>query len=202
MNPPLLPNPGVLETHVVKMEVQEEIIEANMETLETQDKTKAQVKQEPEDNENQLTQDNLATQENQKTNEKSNLKEIKTDSHIELSQHIRESQLWLERLDKQLRAWLMLYLPFLLTLENTLSPYAHIFVYHMPEILRLHGNINLYNCQGLEKLNANQTTTYFRNTNRCLKDNAYLKQLVDYQNRQDFKHLNGSNRDLDFELNE
>lgn len=111
----------------------------------------------------------------------------------------------LNKLDIQLRAWLFSYIPFCSTLETTLCPYIHIFTYHSKELLELHGNINMYNTQGLERLNSTQTSIYFRNTNKCvegfnLKTNklqsTYIRQLVDSKNRLDFYNLNGNMNDL------
>jgi hypothetical protein len=100
-------------------------------------------------------------------------------------------------LDKKLRQWLLKYIPFVNTLESTISPYIHIFVFHIKELLELHGNINFYNLQGLEKLNSLQTKVYFCNTNRHRNDNEYIKQLVDNRNRTDFRNLEGTIFDID-----
>ena len=68
---------------------------------------------------------------------------------------------------------------FLLFLEtyqaSDVTPYIHAFVFHVPEFLLLHGNINFFNQQGLEKLNDVSTKNFFRGTN--MRDNEALKQL-------------------------
>jgi hypothetical protein len=107
-------------------------------------------------------------------------------------------KLELEQLDKQLRSWIFSYVSS--TLDTTLSPYLHIFAYHTKEIIELHGNINLYNTQGLERLNSTQTSIYFRQTNKAkLGKSTYIKQLVDNKNRNDFHNLNGRLEDLELE---
>ena len=103
----------------------------------------------------------------------------------------------LNLLDRHLRIWLFHYIPFLTTSEYTLSPYVHIFVFHIKELLELHGNINLYNTQGLERLNSTQSSTYFRTSNKHTGgQSSYIKQLVDSKNRNDFHNLNGNIQDL------
>ena len=119
-------------------------------------------------------------------------------SEIDVSNLSKLNEFDLGKLDIELRAWLYSYMPFSHTLDSTLSPYLHIFVYHSKELLELHGNINLYNTQGLEKLNSTQTSTYFRSTNKkTCGSSTYIKQLVDNKNRNDFKNLDGILADLD-----
>jgi len=112
----------------------------------------------------------------------------------------------LNALDFELRAWLFSYIPFCSTLETTLCPYLHIFIYHSKELLELHGNINMYNTQGLERLNSTQTSIYFRNTNKSVEEinektnnlqSTFIRQLVDNKNRLDFYNLNGTIHDLE-----
>jgi len=104
-------------------------------------------------------------------------------------------------LDKRLKEWLKKYIPFVNTKETTISPYVHIFVFHMKELLESNGNINFYNQQGLEKLNSLQTKVYFSNTNRHRNGNEYIKQLMDNRNRTDFRNLDGTIFDLDVNTN-
>ncbi len=53
----------------------------------------------------------------------------------------------LEKLDKLLRSWLNLYHPFVKTLDSTISPYVHIFVYHIRELIELHNHLSdFYSC--------------------------------------------------------
>lgn len=96
------------------------------------------------------------------------------------------SEITIENLDmvsfkERLRNWLYFYKKIDI-MENT-SPYVHAFVFHMPEFLKIHGRINLYNCQGLEKLNDISTKFYFNSTNKNNKDNIFLVQLIKKMNR-------------------
>ena len=87
-----------------------------------------------------------------------------------------------------LKRWLYFYKK-IDTMENT-SPYVHAFVFHMPEFLIRHGSINLYNCQGLEKLNDISTKLYHNSTNKNKTDKKYLVQLIKKMNRMEFYNLN------------
>ena len=82
---------------------------------------------------------------------------------------------------ESLKKWLYFYKKVDI-MENT-SPYMHAFVYHMPEFLEKHGSINLFNCQGLEKLNDISTKFYHNSTNKNKQDNNYLVQLIKKMNR-------------------
>ena len=123
-----------------------------------------------------------------------------------LFSHIKKYRIGedLNQLDSKLRAWIYSYISFSRTLNSTLSPYLHIFSYHMKELLELHGNINLYNTQGLERLNSTQSSIYFRTSNKnpfdksieSTEQSTYIKQIVDIKNRNDFHTLNGSLTDL------
>ena len=104
----------------------------------------------------------------------------------------------LKDLDRKLRDWMLEYVPFINTKESTIFPYAHVFVYHTKELLEIHGNINLFNLQGLEKLNSMQSKVYFGKSNRHRVDNEYIEQLVDNRNRTEFANLEGSFIDIDF----
>ena len=71
--------------------------------------------------------------------------------------------------------------------ESHETPYIHVFVNHLHELSELHGDINNYNQQGLEKLNDLTTTHFFRNTNR--KQN-YIKQMMEKRNRLELYSIN------------
>ena len=71
--------------------------------------------------------------------------------------------------------------------ESHETPYIHVFVNHLQELSELHGDINNYNQQGLEKLNDLTTTHFFRNTNR--KQN-YIKQMMEKRNRLELYSIN------------
>ena len=66
----------------------------------------------------------------------------------------------IESLSKQ---WLQLYVS-IFTSEN-LTPYLHLLTEHVAQIIRVHGSIVMFNCQGLEKKNHIITVDYFKSTN-------------------------------------
>ena len=49
--------------------------------------------------------------------------------------------------------------------SKDITPYIHAFVNHVPEFLGLHGSLNLFNQQGLEKFNDVTTKIFFKGTN-------------------------------------
>ena len=49
---------------------------------------------------------------------------------------------------------------------NKVTPYIHIFCSHLHEFQELYGNVNLFNQQGLEKLNDLTTIDFFRSSNK------------------------------------
>ena len=71
---------------------------------------------------------------------------------------------------------------------STISPYLHCFVCHMHEFRLLHQDFNLFNQQGLEKLNDITSEQVFKGTNRKRKESgkiSYLQQLMYKRNRLD-----------------
>jgi hypothetical protein len=92
-----------------------------------------------------------------------------------------------ETSSKELKKWLE---GFLTVIDRkNLTPYIHTFVFHVPEFIERYRNINLYNCQALEKLNSNTKNNYFRSTNRG--ENSLI-QLLEKANRLEFKNLGGT----------
>ena len=73
---------------------------------------------------------------------------------------------------------------------NAITPYMHSFVFHIPEFLDKYKNVNIFNTQGLEKLNDHTTIDFRTSTNKNKKDNKYLSQLFAKRNRIDFYNLN------------
>ena len=65
-------------------------------------------------------------------------------------------------------------------LSKDLTPYMHILAIHLPEAMQLHGNVEDFCQQGLEKLNHLVTKWYFSSTN-CGK--TALKQIMHKQQR-------------------
>ena len=58
------------------------------------------------------------------------------------------------------RSFLKVYHP------KELTPYMHLFVSHMCYLVKLHGDVDVFNIQGLEKLNDQTSTEYFRASNK------------------------------------
>ena len=59
------------------------------------------------------------------------------------------------------------------------TPYIHLFVNHLHEFIEIHGDVNSYSQQGLEKLNDITTSQFFRSTNK----KGSLKQILEKRNR-------------------
>ena len=62
-----------------------------------------------------------------------------------------------------------------------ITPYIHAFSMHIPQFLRLYGNIVSFTQQGLEKLN-DLTTEYFQSASNH-REMESLKQILQKQNR-------------------
>ena len=88
---------------------------------------------------------------------------------------------------KDLKDWLEHYL---IISPGSITAYVHSFVYHIPDMMIRHKNINFYNQQGLEKLNDFIRLDYFRSSNKIRSDNKYLKQLLEKRNRIEYFNLN------------
>lgn len=71
---------------------------------------------------------------------------------------------------------------------SKITVYMHIFGEHLWEMVQLHGDINLFTMQGLEKLNDLTTMWYYGSTNRKGGDRNYLVQLMNKRNRVDLIH--------------
>lgn len=67
--------------------------------------------------------------------------------------------------------------------KSQVTPYMHVFAAHLHDFFRLHGNVNMFNLQGLEKLNDLTTTHYFRSTNKHKRNHAALEQLLKKKTR-------------------
>jgi len=93
-----------------------------------------------------------------------------------------------ESLIKRLKNWLSFYI--ILTNDNLITPYVHIFVNHVPELIRLYKNLNIFSMQSLEYLNSRTKLHYFRNTNKQTK--SVTTQLLQKQNRMEFINYRGT----------
>ena len=102
----------------------------------------------------------------------------------------------LKQLEVRLQNWLIAYLK-LNESDNSITPYVHSFVFHMPEFLRMYDDINQFNMQGLEKLNDLATQYYHNSTNRNKKANTYITQIIAKRNRIEFFNLGGELDELE-----
>lgn len=74
-------------------------------------------------------------------------------------------------------------------IEPKITPYIHIFCFHVPDFIEVHGNLNLFSMQGLENLNHFAKVNYFRQTNR--HKSTFTSTLLEKMNRIEFIHLGG-----------
>lgn len=88
----------------------------------------------------------------------------------------------IEQIQKTTFNWLLLYEK--QYTPQRITPYIHIFADHLAEMIELHGDINAFSMQGLEKLNDLTTQHYFSSTNH--HPDKYLKQIIDKRNRLEF----------------
>ncbi len=68
---------------------------------------------------------------------------------------------------------------------KSITPYLHCFVSHLSEFRKLHGNFNIFNQQGIEKLNDITTQQFMRNRSTNGSHVDYLNQLMKKRNRID-----------------
>ena len=74
--------------------------------------------------------------------------------------------------------WLKLFLKH--HFQKAVTPYIHVFCNHLHEFVSLYGDINIFNLEGLEKLNDFSTIEFFRSSNRWVKRNSnFLKQIIE-----------------------
>ena len=88
------------------------------------------------------------------------------------------------------KSWLQLFLQVYQT--KCVTPYMHALVSHMPEFLTIHGAVNPFTQQGVEKLNDQYTHFYFHSTNH--RESDALKQLLLKKNRLEYLTDNGFER--------
>ena len=91
----------------------------------------------------------------------------------------------------RLRDWLSDFI----IVEPKITPYIHIFCFHVPEFIEVHGDLNLFSMQGLEHLNHFSKVNYFRQTNH--NKNTFTSTLLEKMNRIEFIHLGGKLNDTD-----
>ena len=102
------------------------------------------------------------------------------------------------QLKLELKNWLHVYDQ--LSQRDHITPYIHAFVFHMPQFILNFRKINLYNVQGLEKLNDLTTRYYHSSTNKQRTDNKYLLQLIQKENRMEFYNMGGVLEDLEIKV--
>ena len=88
-------------------------------------------------------------------------------------------------LQERLRVWLKDFI----RIEPKITPYIHIFCYHIPELIEKYSDLNIFSMQGMEKLNEFLKINFFRQTNRHL--NEFPTILLEKINRKEFYHLKG-----------
>ena len=72
------------------------------------------------------------------------------------------------------------------------TPYVHALAIHVPEFIRLHGNITKFTQQGLEKFNDLTTKHYLRSTNH--REAEAMVQLMEKRNRLEGLEVEGYQR--------
>lgn len=80
------------------------------------------------------------------------------------------------------KEWVQLYVTTYQAKDVT--PYMHVLMYHVPEAIRIHGDINIFSQQGMEKMNDSVTSWYFRSSNHNGID--ALQQVMMKQNRVEY----------------
>ena len=80
--------------------------------------------------------------------------------------------------------------------SSTLTPYWHSLIFHIEEMITLHGNISIFSNEPNEKLNDFSKMYYIKNTNKINTNLKYLEQLFDKRNRIEFFNSNGKYTDL------
>lgn len=98
-------------------------------------------------------------------------------------------------LESELKKWLVRYLKLNAGFDN-LSCYAHAFCFHVPQMIKIHGDINIFNCNGIEKLNDFASQYFHFCTNKHKKNLDYLRQMLEKRNRIEFYTLDGKLTDF------
>ncbi len=96
---------------------------------------------------------------------------------------VKENSITAEILKEKTSHWTIIFLN--VYHASHITPYMHAFKSHLHEFIQLHGDVNAFNLEGLEKLNDLTTTHFFRSTNK----KSFLKQLIEKRNRMDYLNL-------------
>ena len=96
----------------------------------------------------------------------------------------------IDEFERSVKSWVKKFTSLYQTKDVT--PYIHAFAMHVPQFLRLHGNISSFTQQGLEKLNDLTTKSYQRSSNH--HDFESLKQVLQKHNRLELLEYQGFQR--------
>ena len=86
--------------------------------------------------------------------------------------------------EREARSWVAKYSSTFQSKDVT--PYMHVFMNHLSESLEMHGNLNKFNQQAMEKLNDTITVLYFRSSNH--RNTEAFVQVIKKQNRISYLH--------------
>ena len=103
------------------------------------------------------------------------------DDYIQIYKRIVQSKISAIQLEELTCAWITHFLS--IYHAKWVTPYMHLMQNHLHEAYQKHGNIYMYNQQGLEKLNSITTAYFFRGTNMKLEP---IKQIFQKRLRVDF----------------
>ena len=92
---------------------------------------------------------------------------------------INKDECEVDELSRKIKSWVKL---FTATYQSKdITPYIHAFSMHVPEFIKLHGNLLSFTQQGLEKLNDVSTKDFQRSSNH--RNIESLKQMLEKRNR-------------------
>ena len=96
----------------------------------------------------------------------------------------------IDEFEKSVKSWVIKFTELYQTKDVTL--YIHAFSMHVPQFLRMYGNISVFTQQGLEKLNDFSTKFYQRSSNHRTFES--LQQILEKHNRLEILESNGCQR--------
>lgn len=106
------------------------------------------------------------------------------DDFNQIQSSVKKKKLLPNSIKDKTKEWLICFLD--VYQKTNVTPYMHMFVFHLHEFVELYGDIDLFTCQGLEKLNDLMKAYWFRSNNK--KENV-LVQLMEKRNRIEFNDL-------------
>ena len=107
-----------------------------------------------------------------------------------LVQQLGKSECDVNKFEKSVKSWVTNFTK--VYQAKDVTPYMHAFAMHVPQFLRLHGNISSFTQQGLEKVNDITTKFYQRSSNH--HDFESLKQVLQKHNRLELLEYQGFHR--------